>query len=226
MSLVLIAIILIGSQFLLPRYTAQQLRKSVGEEVDEYKTLEIEINSWPALKLLVKAADQVQIRADEITIDKLRLAELRAKFKNLQLQEKNGEWQAIKGENTELDILITEADLNNYLRAQKELDIFEKIKLDITPQQVILKGLISIFNAQVRLQLTGDFTVIKDKKIIFSSDKLAVENFLISTSSIEQLKEKLQFELDLTELPLPLDVREVELAKDQLKIKGPTRENN
>jgi len=224
--LILIVVVLVALQVFLPRYTAQQLKNSLIEEVDDYQALQINVDSWPSLKLLVKAADKVQIRAETITIDQLRLTDLRAEFKNLQLQEKNGAWQAVQGANTELQMLITEADLNNYLRAQEELDIFEKVKLDITPQQVILNGVISIFNAQVRLQLTGEFTVIKDKKIIFASDKLAVENFLISTSSIEQLKEKLQFELDLTELPLPLDVREVELAKDQLKIKGPNNSEN
>ena len=224
--LILVIIILLSTQFFLPRYTANQLKASLQEEVDDYQKLKIEIASWPALELLFKAADQVQVSAQSITIDQLRITDLRAGFENLRLQKKEGEWQAVQGKNTDLNMVITENDLNKYLRTQEELDIFKKIKLDITPQQVILNGVISIFNAEVTLQLTGDFRVVKDKKVIFSSDKLAVENFLISTSSIEQLKEKLQFELDLRELPLPLDVRKVELKKDLLVIKGPNGGNN
>jgi len=109
---------------------------------------------------------------------------------------------------------------------KEELDIFKRIQSSITPQQVVLDGVISFFNTELSLQLTGDFAVVNGSQIVFNSDELAVENFLISTSSIEELKDKLQFKLDLKELPLPLEVSRVELKKDQLEILGPSSENN
>lgn len=223
--LILILVILLGTQFFLPSYTAEQIANSIKAEVDNYQTVDVKVKSVPALKLLLKSADEVQVQGQNIVIDRLQLASLQAHFKNLKVQEEQ-ERQVIAGENTKLYILLREKALNDYLRTKEELDIFNRIKVDITPQQVILNGAISILDAEVNLQLTGDFVVVKDKKIVFQSDKLAVENFLISTSSIEQLKDKLQFELDLRELPLPLDVRQVKLKSDELEIIGPSSENN
>lgn len=56
------------------------------------------------------------------------------------------------------------------------------------------------------------------QQIVFKSDKLAVENILVPTEAIEELKNKLQFKFDLSKLPLPLQVEEVKLEKNQLRL--------
>ncbi|MGM0501208.1 MAG: DUF2993 domain-containing protein [Bacillota bacterium] len=224
--IVILVIVLIAStEVLLPNYVGNRLENSLKAEVDSYHQLNLEVDSFPALKLLVAAADEVKVTGQDIVVEDLKLEQLKAEFRNLKLKEIAGEWETVRGENTELEIIITEKDINRYLITKEELAAFERIKLDITPQQVILNGIITLFSAEVNLQLTGNFTVVDAQKIVFNSEQLAVENFLVSTSSIQQLKEKLQFELDLTELPLPLEVKEVELAKDRLIIKGFEDEN-
>lgn len=225
-GLILVLIILVSLQFFLPRYTARQLEESLQEEVDDYQSLQVELNTWPAVELFLNRADQVEIKGDNIVVDRLKLATLRAEFRDLKLAERAGDWEVVRAENRSLYLLLREKDLNDYLKTKDELDIFKRVKLDLTPTQVILKGVISFFDAEVTLQLTGDFSVVEGEKIIFRSDKLAVENFLVSTSSIKQLKDKLQFELDLAELELPLDVRKVNLESDKLEILGPNSENN
>ena len=225
-GLILVLIILVSLQFFLPRYTARQLEESLQEEVDDYQSLQVDLNTWPAVELFLNRADQVEIKGDNIVVDRLKLATLRAEFRDLKLAERAGDWEVVRAENRSLYLLLREKDLNDYLKTKDELDIFKRVKLDLTPTQVILKGVISFFDAEVTLQLTGDFSVVEGEKIIFRSDKLAVENFLVSTSSIKQLKDKLQFELDLAELELPLDVRKVNLESDKLEILGPNSENN
>jgi len=224
--LAVLIVLLVVSQLLLPSYVADQLEANLKEELNSYQELNVEVKSFPAIKLLVTAADQVTVKGQEIMVDGLNIASLDAQFEDLKFKRIEEEWQAVQGKNTRLEIQLTEEDINNHLATKEELDIFKRIQSSITPQQVVLDGVISFFNTELSLQLTGDFAVVNGSQIVFNSDELAVENFLISTSSIEELKDKLQFKLDLKELPLPLEVSRVELKKDQLEILGPSSENN
>ena len=218
--------LLLSGQFFLPRYTAHELEKSLADEITAYQELTVEVATFPALELLWGRADRIEVRGREILVDRLELDTLRAEFSDLKLVERKGEWEVVEGVNESLYLLLSEESLNDYLATKEELALFKRFKLDLTPQQVILKGVLSLFNAEVTLQLTGNFKLIEDEEIIFVSDQLAVENFLVSTSSVEQLKDKLQFSLDLSNLALPLEVRKIKLKSDCLEILGPKEENN
>ena len=224
--ILLVLVFLVSMQLFLPAYIAQQLEKDLKEEVDSYQSLKVEINSFPALKLLLRSADKLKLKGQAIVVDGLKLDYLTANFKDLKLKKIDDQWQTVRGENTKLMIVITEEDLNNYLKSKEDFNIFKKINLNLTPKQVILTGVISLFSAEVNLQLTGNFKVVNNQELVFSSEKLAVENFLVATSSIQQLKDKLQFKLDLEELSLPLKVTKVNLKNDQLEIVGPKWQNN
>ncbi|MFO7819941.1 MAG: LmeA family phospholipid-binding protein, partial [Halanaerobacter sp.] len=127
-GLILVLIILVSLQFFLPRYTAGQLEESLQEEVDDYQSLQVELNSWPAVELFLNRADQVEIKGDNIVVDRLRLATLRAEFRDLKLAERAGDWEVISGENSSLYLLVKEQDLNDYLKTKDELDIFKRVK--------------------------------------------------------------------------------------------------
>ena len=193
---------------------------TLKEEVDKSDRLEVDIDSFPAIELLLGRVDNLKFSADNLIIDSLPISNFEGEFKDLRVKKVDGQWLVTGGENTYLNLKFSEEELNQYLASREELDIFDKFKMELLKNKVMMVGDIQFFNATVNIQLAGNF-VVKDKDtIVFSSDELAVQNIIIPKSLIEQLKDKLQFEIDFADLPFPVKIEQVKLEEDSLEILG------
>ncbi|GAB6100079.1 hypothetical protein JCM16358_19580 [Halanaerocella petrolearia] len=217
---IIIIVIMIGLQLLLPGFFAQEVKKSLKNEVESWQQLEVDVDAFPAVKVLIGRIDELDLVGRGIKLNGTRVDSLEATFKDLKLKETKEGWQVTEGKNTYLDLEITEEDLNNYLLTKPALKIFKNFKVDLTSSQVIMTGLINFFNAEVNLQLAGNFVVANKDKIVFKSDKLAVENIVVPGEVIKELKNKLQFKIDLAKLTVPIRVRKVNLEQDKLQLLG------
>nr|WP_282580097.1 DUF2993 domain-containing protein [Natroniella sulfidigena] len=218
-------LLLVGSQLILPRIFSSRLETSLSQELDDYEQLDVTINSFPAIKLLAGRVDQLEIEANNLVSDRLTLEQFEASYSNLRLvKDEEEEWQVSQGENTDLEIELTDQDLNHYLATRPELDILDTFRIDLTSNQMVMVGNLRFFNTDLSLQLTGKFSVYDHQTLIFNSDKLAVDQVVISTDVIEQLKDKLSFKISLADFPLPLEITEVNIEEGSLQLLGGTRE--
>ncbi|AGB42103.1 Protein of unknown function (DUF2993) [Halobacteroides halobius DSM 5150] len=218
--IVIVLIVTVGLQLVLPNLFAERIATSLKQELNSWQQLEVEIDAVPALKLLLGQADELELEGKELVLNRIKISSIEAKYKDLKVKETNQGWQMVKGKNTYLDLELTEQNLNDYLLTRSELRVFEDFKVDITSNQVLITGVIVFFDAQVNLQLAGNFKVINSQQIVFRSDKLAVENIVIPSGVIKELKNQLQFKIDLTKLPIPVIVKQVKLKQDGLEILG------
>ncbi|PRX35553.1 hypothetical protein BX659_10134 [Orenia metallireducens] len=218
--IIFLLVILAFMQFYLPQSISQRLTSTLKEEVDKSDRLEVDIDSFPAIELLLGRVDNLKFSADNLIIDSLPISNFEGEFKDLRVKKVDGQWLVTGGENTYLNLKFSEEELNQYLASREELDIFDKFKMELLKNKVMMVGDIQFFNATVNIQLAGNF-VVKDKDtIVFSSDELAVQNIIIPKSLIEQLKDKLQFEIDFADLPFPVKIEQVKLEEDSLEILG------
>jgi hypothetical protein len=221
--IIFVLLILAFMQFYLPELISQRLSSTLREEVDKSDRLEVDIDSFPAIELLIGRVDSLELSADNLIIDSLPINKFEGEFKDLKVKKIEGQWQVTEGKNTYLNLKVLEEALNQYLASREELNIFDKFKMELLKNKVMMTGDIQFFNANVNIQLAGNF-VVKDKDtIVFNSDELAVENIIIPKSLIEQIKDKLQFEIDFADLPFPVEIQQVNLEEDSLKILGENR---
>jgi uncharacterized protein YpmS len=199
---------------------ADRLAHNLEAEIQEAETIEVNVSAFPIYEILWGQVDKVTISGQGLVADGLRYEELEAVFKNLKVNNQAGEWLVTEGENPSLYLKVNEDDLNQYLSTHPELQIFKQFKVDLTSNQVLITGLVRFLSTDINLQLSGNFEVGSNEQIIFNSEKLAVEDVVIPTQMVEQLKNKLQFKLDLKRLPLPVDVKQVEVNKDRLEVFG------
>ncbi|MCK8828117.1 DUF2993 domain-containing protein [Natroniella acetigena] len=224
-AVILLLLLLVGSQLILPRIFSTRLESSLSQELDDYEQLDVTISSFPAIKLLAGRVDQLEIKANGLVSEQLTLERLEGSYSDLKLVKGQDEqWQVSQGENTELEIELTDQDLNHYLATRPELDILDAFRIDLTSDQMVMVGKLSFFNTELSLQLTGKFSVYDHQTLIFNSDKLAVDRVVISTDVIEQLKDKLGFKISLANFPLPLELTEVKVEEGSLQLLGGTRE--
>ncbi|WP_408955714.1 DUF2993 domain-containing protein [Natroniella sp. ANB-PHB2] len=224
-AIILLLLLLVASQFILPRIFSTRLETSLSQELDDYEELKVRINSFPAIKLLTGRVDQLEIKANNLVSEQLTLERLEASYSDLKLvKDASEQWQVRQGENTELEVELTDKDLNHYLATRSELDILDSFRIDLTSDQMVMVGNLRFFNTDLSLQLTGGFSIYDHQTLIFNSDKLAVDQIVISTSVIEQLKDELSFKISLADFPLPLELTEVNIEEGSLQLLGGTRE--
>lgn len=220
-GLITVLVILLALQLLLPMMFARQLKKGLEDQL-RANTVEVEVDSFPAFKVFGGQIDKLNIQGQQLVTKKnLEIEQVKAEFTNLRFKKQDQEWVVTEGQNPFLQLTLTEKAVNDYLATLPEMKLFEKFQVDLTTDQAVIRGVINFFSTQIQVQLSGDFQVADQEEIIFTSNKLAVENVVVPQEVIDRLKQKLQVELDLTTLPLPLEVTEVKISKDKLEVLGP-----
>ncbi len=205
-------------QLWLPRTISRSLTEALDKELDYSEEISVKVRSFPSIKLSFGFVDRLEIRGEGVLIDDLPIRVIEGEFEGLRLKRVQEEWEVVRGENTYLNIEFFEDELNDYLRDKEELDIFDNLHINLLSNKVMMVGNIRLFNASVNLQIEGRFLVGEEESIIYKVDNLAVQNIVIPSALIEQLKDQLQFEIDLSDLPFPLKIRNVKMREDKIII--------
>lgn len=218
-------LLLVISQLLLPGYFSQRLETGLKQEFKSSRHLQAEINSFPALLMLTGHFGSVNLEGEGLVVDGLKIAKLRAEFADVKLKptgEQGNKWQLSSGQNRALNLVFNEADLEDYLA--KQLDSIKNLTLNLGPQQTVLSGVFKLLGNQIELKLAGKFQLKNNRKLIFIPEDLMVADLLIHEKIVQQLTKKIDFSLDLTQLPIPLRAEKVKVKKDKLLILSGTKE--
>ena len=211
--IIILLLVYLGLELFLPGIAEKKVRKGILNYTDEVKSLEIEANSFPAWELLFSRVDNINIKASYLKMKGLRLDNISASYQDIVLKE-----GIIKGKNKDLNILITEKSLNDYLAAQYPgLSNFDII---LNPDQVFMEGYINFFNNKIMLQLNGKFTVKEANKITFIPKDVKIEDLKISKALIQKFVKDLGFSFNLSQLNFPITVEKIEITDKKLYLLG------
>lgn len=209
----LIIVIFLISEFFLPQFAVNKLRFLFEQETKSIDKLDINIASFPALKILTGRIDHVIIKSEGLMLDNLYLKTFNIRYCDI-LFRKN----SFTGINTHLEAVISESAINDYIKTKyPELEDFH---LQITPEQVLLQGSISFFEADINLKLSGNFVINEKQEIYFIPDDFQIENIQIPVDLLKNYIEKIDFSFSLEELDIPLDISEIKLMSGYLVISG------
>src|SRR5690554_867201 len=137
--LIFFFLLFLGIELYLPSIANRTIENIFEEETDEIEDLEINVSSFPALKILLGRVDHASIRAQGLTHDHLYLEQFNLNYSNIVLN-KNG----FHGINTYLEAMVTEEALNKYLKEKyPEMGNFS---VQINPEQILLQGELNIFD--------------------------------------------------------------------------------
>lgn len=214
-TLLLILILYLSLELFLPQVVENRIEKEILENTKDVKGLEVEVNSFPAWELLFSRADRVKLTARMVNIDGLYLSSISALYKDVIIAK--GE---IKGDNTDLKILISEKDLNQYVT--EKYSGFENFQIKLVPEKVYLSGDLKFFKSRIKVQLNGEFSVHEAERISFVPENLSIEKLQIPRSIIREFTEQLGFYFDLTTLDLPLKIDKIKISDKELYLLGGT----
>lgn len=208
----LFLILILAAQLLLPVVAERKLSKIILSQVEKIDKLDIELVSFPSMEILLGKIDFVEISAEKPVYQDLLIRSLDLKYKDVLLKG-----NTFEGENTYLRILITEEDLNNYLKNTSP-DLAD-LEISLKPDQVLLVGKIPFLNTKLNLRVAGDFLVNNEEnKVIFQPEEMKVERLNIPVNLVSKYIEDAYFTLDLNQLNFPLEIDRVKVEEGQIII--------
>lgn len=212
-----ITFLILIAQLFLPQFAVNKLRNILEKETDSIDYLDVDITSFPALEILTGRIDHVVIASEGMKIDNLYLDTFNVSYRDIILK-KGG----FTGVNTDLEVVISEGSINDYVNS-KYHDLKDFV-IQITPDQVLLQGLISIFEADFQLKLSGNFVINDQQNIYFVPEDFQIEDIKVPVGLLKSYIEKLDFSFNLKELGVPMDISDINLISGFIKINGGVQE--
>ncbi len=225
-GLILVLVLTWGiSEILLPDYYEKLIESSLRKQVDEVDLININISTRPAFLLLTGRVDYGSLQTHGVIVNGLRLEELVARYENLILKKTSNGMQTISGSNTFLKAMILEDDMEHYLKTQ--VPTIEKLGADMevyfNSDEVVLDFALPFFGSSIDLQLSGFFEII-DNRIIRYQPKNIEAGKIGSSKIIAQMLQELEFDLNLGQFLLPLELQKINLENGKLIILGGSRQ--
>ena len=217
--LIVFFLIFLGTEIYLPGIATRRLVDIFEQETEDIQQLDVNIASFPALKIFLGRVDHVSIRSQGLLFDDLYVERFNLNYRNIVLSK-----DSFEGVNTYFEALVTQDALNDYLKEKyPELGTF---LLEINPEQILLQGEIKVLQASFNLQLSGNLLVNDKNQIYFVPDNFQVEDINIPVNFLKSYIEGLAFVIDLQTLDIPLNVDEIQIGPEYILITGEEKDGD
>jgi hypothetical protein len=208
-----IIILFLGMQLFLPKMAENRIAAGLINNTSEIEKLDVRVISFPPWEILSGKLDRIQVDAKGISSEGLYIKSLYARFHDI-LMKKEG----IEGENTDLNIIITEDGLNKYL--DFKYPSLKNFNLILNADKVYMKGYINFFDARIDIQLTGKFIVSEVNKVNFVTEYFKLEDINISATIINSLIKDMDFSFDFNTINIPIQIEAIKLINGEIQILG------
>ena len=117
---------------------------------------------------------------------------------------------------------IRQADLDEYLAGESPIgETLKEVRLTLMANnQVTLTGKRLVLGLGVPFRMTGPLRVVTPQKIELDSTRLVVIGIPISGGPLHFLKQRFESAMDLSTLPIPIQVTQVQTEKGKLILSG------
>ncbi len=211
--LFIILLLYLVTKIFLPVVAEREIKQNIVKNVDDVQVLEVDADSFPVWEILLSRIDRVEVKASNLVVDNLCINSFITKHRNLYIEDKK-----IKGENTDLKLVITEQALNEYI--SKKYPGLNKFHIKFMSQQAYLSGQVNFFNKKVNIQLAGKFNVQEKNIINFEPLNLKIEKLEIPGDLIKKFIEDTGFVIDLNNLNISLNVEKIKIDSSRIYLLG------
>lgn len=204
--------------FLVPRLI-QGLEDELSESLYA-KQVQISVQAPLGWELLLGRIPGLDIVAAGAVVDGLGVARVevhgdQVRFDTQALWQ-DQEFVFVEAANLWGEITVTEGALNELF--WKEVDPERSLSLRVSPQGIGVEGKISVWNMEFTITLRGDLEVLHGSALRFVLKNLEVQETRIPPILLELLSEEFNFAIDFGAFPYPVELTEVQLAEQQIKV--------
>ena len=207
--IVIIIIFYLVVEIGVPVYVEKQITRRIKNNFDNPHDITVEVETFPPWELLFAMADKVKVKADTLTYQGIEMDNVVSHYKNILID--SGE---IQGKNTDLNIVITEENLNRYLH--QKYSALKNLEVHLQPENVFMKGEINVFGSPVKLKVNGSFKIKEGNRILFVPGEVEIEKLKISKNVLNQFIKDAGYAFNLEKIGFPVTVDYIKIQKNQL----------
>jgi len=203
-----------------PQLLKQKLEEAMRAVVKDPKVLEITLIEFDPVATSRGHLKQVLVHTEGGEIDRLILHKASFDFQDVQLDTtklfRETKIDTISVCNIDMDVIITESDLNTYL-----IDKARKIKVDeprveIATGQISLSGSAKYSLVKVKFWASGNFEVRDSKQIWFHARKMKLNSMTMPRAFVGSIIKRINPVLNLEKFPFRLNLKEIRIEKGAL----------
>lgn len=206
-------------QFLLPHAAGWVLARLLRGEVGAEGSLSVQVQSLPAVELLLGQIDRLQVDARAVQLDNLEVETLLVDVRDLQVdlaQLLQGRFAAREQGAVRARLVLTEEALNEYL--WKHLDPSRRFRIRLTPAAATLEG--SLFGEVLPVRVEGELLVADATHLRFQPHRVSVREAQLPEALLRIVGEELLFPVDVEDLPLAIGLDGLSLGEGWLVATG------
>lgn len=156
------------------------------------------------------------------TIDKLRIDEIsieafNARFNPPEMWREKLRLEAV--DEVRLAARITEKDINSALLGTDLDEHWKNVRIDLRPGEIAAVGVYQysfIFKFRFLLKLAGELEIVDGNKVYLTNYRFFANGFRVSQETTDEIVEKIQPILDLTEFVFPAKLKEIHINEEEL----------
>ncbi|MHB0885342.1 MAG: LmeA family phospholipid-binding protein [Bacillota bacterium] len=210
-------------ELLLPAVVARGVAAGLDKIIGPGETVNVQLKSYPALKMLTGRVDQVtvqttNVQAAGLVIDKLT-ATIDQVSVNLRTLLTKRQIQSTKSASVDVKLTISEQNLKQYVLAN--VKGVKEPRLTIEPGKVTAGGYLTFNGKDYFVVGEGRFVVKAGSKIGLELTGLKVDDQAMPAGVTNKVMEILggtDLFIDMTKFPIPLEAKEVQMNQGSLVI--------
>jgi hypothetical protein len=213
---VLVAVAVVSSPYVVSKGLEMGLHKTLGAEVT------VQLGSYPSLRLLLGQFDSLSVVAQNVPLGGIRASQYRVAAEgvhvNLRKLLLRQELELIEQGDITVTIDIPEAELSRYVWEQ--IPELKDWRILINEDHVVVVGQAPLLSALVDVRITGVFSAFDTDKIAFIPASVEVQGLTLPAEMVNQAFKDVDFHIDMTAAPLPLELTDVEQRPGLLIIRA------
>lgn len=219
--IVMIALVLVGTQLFLPSLVEQKMSESLQSAVPG-APIDVRLSAFPALRLLTGSVGKFAVDVRDFALNGLTVAHLAVEARNLDVDVAGvwrGETLPVRGGGSfVIQVVVTEDALTDYIN--DTLAWPGDVRAEVRDDGVRVSGDVRLGETTLPVVVVGRFEPADGTAITFVVDDLMVEGARLPTFMLTVLKEAYRVRIDLDDAPLPLFVDEIVHEQGQIILKG------
>lgn len=186
-------------------------------------SVEVRIDTFPPWKLLQGKIDQLHLKATDIQLNELTLAELQGSFSQVELSWwaswYEGAFDYSFREPGEITVIMTEEDLTQYLSRQLTVPLHD-LRVSINGNRIQLGATLAVAGQELPLLITGNLALEQPDKIKLNPEKIQLGSFVPGSGLQEKLIGNTTFRLPLEKLPVKVEFHRLAGGPRKLTLQG------
>lgn len=220
-----LALLFVVTQALIPPSVAKQMHDALRTHIPMHEAIHVRLTSFPAFRIFAGWIDTAEIDIVRPLIGDLAFDRIVVRGHRVRLDVETllaGALAIREADELTIEAVLNEASLTQHL--QIHLPEVSDVRVALQDGAAVVYGGASILGRTVDIMVDGTVQLTGTDTIQFAPDKVTIEQQSVPKALVGAMAALWQWEIDLSGLPFPVRLSNVEVTEGRLLLRGVWRQ--